>query len=284
MVLEHGEILFNDRLSPDLYHVGLRCPEIASLIRPASSSWFGFEAEPTLSFAALRCAPAQPAGRLRDPLQGRRQGTRLLAETGRGTTLDILGPSAGASSFRGGRPRLLVAGGIGIAPLPFLAETVVGSGRKGPYLSGSAARPARISSVCATSRTSASSLSWSPRTGVWAGRASLPTIWRTGFPAAGQTELDLLLRTLPHATQDGAPRRSAGVPVQIAMEAFMACGVARVWGARSGAGLPKGARIPITPTSASTAPCSGRKRSSGSKGREPWRNRSISPCSSGLCG
>ena len=34
MVLERAKILFNEQLSPELYHLGLRCPEIAARVRP----------------------------------------------------------------------------------------------------------------------------------------------------------------------------------------------------------------------------------------------------------
>ncbi len=63
------------------------------------------------------------------------RGTRLLTEMQPASSLSLLGPLG-----RGFQPPsqdgfvLMVAGGIGIAPLPYLAETLVGSGLRGPFI------------------------------------------------------------------------------------------------------------------------------------------------------
>ncbi|HYA03319.1 MAG TPA: dihydroorotate dehydrogenase electron transfer subunit, partial [Syntrophobacteria bacterium] len=145
MVLERAEILFNDALSQDLYHLGLRCPKVACSIQPGQFLMIrirsGYDPLLRRPFAVHRLSP--PTGfEVLYKAVGR--GTRLLAETRRGASLDVLGPLGRGFEIPGGDgPLLMVAGGIGVAPLPFLAETVVKSGRKGPYLLWFGGRTAR---------------------------------------------------------------------------------------------------------------------------------------------
>jgi dihydroorotate dehydrogenase electron transfer subunit len=222
MVLEHGEILFNDRLSPDLYHLGLSCPEIASLVRPGQFLMVRIRSgdDPLLRRPFAVHQLSRPEGfEILYKVVGR--GTRLLAETGRGVKLDILGPlGRGFELPEKDGPVLLVAGGIGIAPLPFLAETLVGSGRKGPCL-------------------------------LWfGGKTGQDLVCVRHFQDLGfVTEL---------VTEDGSAGRKGlvmqrkmahlaarlGVPVQMAMEAIMACGVGACLGCSLRCRPPEGGTDP----------------------------------------
>jgi dihydroorotate dehydrogenase electron transfer subunit len=51
-------------------------------------------------------------------------GTRILAEMQSGTRVDMLGPLGRSFEWSGARRMLLVAGGVGVAPLLFLAQQV----------------------------------------------------------------------------------------------------------------------------------------------------------------
>lgn len=60
------------------------------------------------------------------------KGTELLSQKKQGDMLDVIGPlgngfSVSRSTARGPQPTLLIAGGVGIAPLVALAESIVGS-------------------------------------------------------------------------------------------------------------------------------------------------------------
>jgi dihydroorotate dehydrogenase electron transfer subunit len=136
VLLRDAEIIFNNRLSPELYHMGLLCPDIAVRMQPGQFLMVRLQEnfDPLLRrpFAVHRmCQDDSPASfEMLFKVVGR--GTRLLAEMQPGYSLNLLGPLGrgfllpSQNSFV-----LMVAGGIGIAPLPFLAETLIGSGVEG---------------------------------------------------------------------------------------------------------------------------------------------------------
>ena len=64
------------------------------------------------------------------------RGTNVLTAVKKGERLDIIGPLGRGFVWRGGCPSLLVAGGMGIAPLFFLAQDIAssGAGDKPPVL------------------------------------------------------------------------------------------------------------------------------------------------------
>jgi dihydroorotate dehydrogenase electron transfer subunit len=72
---------------------------------------------------SLCLAPPGELGFLVDPIG---PGTRALAGLGRGDAIRVLGPLGRGFDVRVERP-LLVGGGIGIAPLPYLAEALGGA-------------------------------------------------------------------------------------------------------------------------------------------------------------
>jgi dihydroorotate dehydrogenase electron transfer subunit len=228
VVLEHGEILFNDRLSPDLHHLGLRCPEIASLIRPGQFLMVRIRsgADPLLRrpFAVHRLSP--PGGfEILYKVVGR--GTGLLAETPRGATLDILGPlGRGFELPVENGPVLLVAGGIGIAPLPFLAATLVGSGRQGPYIlwfGGKAARDL----VCVRHFQELGFVAELVTEDGSVGRRGLVTDHLEDWLSRQEDKPSVIYSCGPHPMQRRVAHLAArlGIRVQVAMEALMACGV-----------------------------------------------------------
>jgi dihydroorotate dehydrogenase electron transfer subunit len=72
------------------------------------------------------------------------EGTRLLAAQLPGTTLDAVGPLGNPLTVDPARPSLMIAGGIGVAPLYFLARSLPGHGGGGaPIVFCYGARTAR---------------------------------------------------------------------------------------------------------------------------------------------
>jgi dihydroorotate dehydrogenase electron transfer subunit len=97
------------------------------------------------------------------------KGTRWLSRRKKGEALDIFGPLGNGFSVNpNSKNLLLVAGGMGIAPLHFLAEVAAGEGKKVTIINGASSRehllpvsctqksfdrglmPANIHTVCAT--------------------------------------------------------------------------------------------------------------------------------------
>ena len=139
MILRNAEILFNNRVSPGLYHMGLLCPDITASVQPGQFLMVRVQDsfDPLLRrpFAVHRLYPNDPPGSFEMLYKVVGRGTRLLTQMQPGYSLDLLGP-LGRGFRLPARKRfiLMVAGGIGIAPLPYMAETLIESGFKGPFV------------------------------------------------------------------------------------------------------------------------------------------------------
>ena len=138
MLLRNAEILFNHRVSPELYHMGLLCPEIAAHIQPGQFMMVrvqeGFDPLLRRPFAVHRIHPNDPPTSFEMLYRVVGRGTRLLADMQAPSSLNLLGPlGRGFQVPDQDGFVLMVAGGIGIAPLPHLAETLVSAGFRGPF-------------------------------------------------------------------------------------------------------------------------------------------------------
>ncbi|MEW6034247.1 MAG: dihydroorotate dehydrogenase electron transfer subunit, partial [Chloroflexota bacterium] len=137
MKLSSYPIIFNREVLPGTYLLWLEAPDIATQARPGQ-------------FAMLRCGE-DTQRTLRRPLsihsvEGRRaafyyrvvgKGTEWLARRVEGDMLDVFGPLGnGFSIAKNARSLLLVAGGLGIAPLRFLAERSAAQGQQVVLLHG----------------------------------------------------------------------------------------------------------------------------------------------------
>jgi len=124
MIDRDTEIAFNTQVAADTYLMGLKAPEIAAAASPGQFVMIrvGSALEPLLR------RPFSIGGTLRGELLlilykvvGR--GTALMAETEKGDRMAVLGPlGRGFSQPKPGKRPVLAAGGIGIAPLLFLAQ------------------------------------------------------------------------------------------------------------------------------------------------------------------
>ena len=137
MILRNAYILFNNPVSPVLYHMGLLCPDIAANIQPGQFLMVRvvetFDPLLRRPFAVHRLHYKDPPGSFEILYKVVGKGTRLLTTMQPGDSLNLLGPLG--RGFRLPEDKgfvLMVAGGIGIAPLPYLAKTLTASGYKGP--------------------------------------------------------------------------------------------------------------------------------------------------------
>ena len=129
LIIGSGPIISNTEVMPGVHLIWLESPEIASTAKPGQ-------------FVMVRCGERTL---LRRPLSVHQvdnkkaelalllnvvgQGTRWLAQCQRGESTDLFGPlGKGFSINPASKNLLLVAGGIGIAPLCFLAEEAVSKG------------------------------------------------------------------------------------------------------------------------------------------------------------
>ncbi len=126
MIEQYSEIVFNKRVAADTFFLGLRSPRIVAEAKPGQ-------------FVMLR------VGRGMDPLLRRPfsicgvrdddlvlilyrvvgRGTTIMCDVREGESLSVLGPlGSGFEMPHKGEKPILVAGGMGIAPLIFLASTI----------------------------------------------------------------------------------------------------------------------------------------------------------------
>jgi len=142
MIQSIATVTSNEELLPGVHMIWLRAPEIARLARAGQ-------------FVMIRCSGScDPL--LRRPLSIHRvgsggqvsflfdvvgSGTAWLSRTDTGDQIDILGPLGNGYSLGLGAERLLlVGGGIGVAPLLFLADEAVACGHSVVLLVGARTR------------------------------------------------------------------------------------------------------------------------------------------------
>jgi dihydroorotate dehydrogenase electron transfer subunit len=131
MIQQHATILWNRQVGPQLYRLGLACNRGYETVQPGQFIMIQVDQgrSPLLrrpfSVFGLIGDPRQPDGiEVLYKVQG--QGTDILARMTRDQHLDILGPLghgfdlAQSPPVRG--PYYLAAGGIGVAPIRFLAH------------------------------------------------------------------------------------------------------------------------------------------------------------------
>jgi dihydroorotate dehydrogenase electron transfer subunit len=152
---------------PDIYLIRLEAPDIAEAARPGQFVMVGCSGDTILPrpFSVHRVDGSQLA--LLFNVVGK--GTNRLARVKKGDTINIFGPLGnGFTISPASKNVLLVAGGMGIAPLYFLAETAAGEERKVTLITGARTRdsllpvslpqkyyekglaPAGVNVVCAT--------------------------------------------------------------------------------------------------------------------------------------
>ena len=138
-VQTESPVISNDPVLPGACLLWLRAPEIASIARPGQ-------------FVMLKCAGG---AFLRRPLSIHRvssdktclaflfaavgKGTAWLAELKPGDRLNLLGPLGNGFQIESKlKVAVLVAGGLGIAPLSFLADELMAQGTRVSFLYGAA--------------------------------------------------------------------------------------------------------------------------------------------------
>ncbi len=209
------------QMNHDVYRMVLSAPEIAAMIKPGQ-------------FLQLK------TGRLMDPLLRRPisiadaddgegtlqlvyrvvgEGTKYLAGLQQGAEIDILGPLGNGFTLQGERP-LIVGGGMGIAPLLYLVRAlcpkpvdVLLAGREASELFWIKLFAERCQAVHVT--TDDGSLGTKGNA-----LALLPQLLAQG-------QYDMLYTCGPDPMMEAVAKEAAkhGVPCQVSLERYMACGI-----------------------------------------------------------
>jgi dihydroorotate dehydrogenase electron transfer subunit len=134
MIQTNTQVLWNQAVAPACYRLGLACDGELTGARPGQFVML----RPTAQLSPLLRRPfsihgliatEKGVGGIQILYKVVGEGTRLLSRLGGGSSLDVLGPLG--SRFRMARPGqriVIAAGGIGVAPLTFLAAELISGG------------------------------------------------------------------------------------------------------------------------------------------------------------
>lgn len=221
--LERVEVLANERLAEGVGLMALRAPRIAAAVE--AGQFVHVRIATGRDFILRRPFSVHRAAGERIELlyQVLGRGTRELAAAGRGAVMDAIGPlGRGWRVPEGVSHALLVAGGLGAAPLGMLAETLVSRG-VAVFVAQGAPTAERLVArglfeevarryACATDDGSV-------------GERGLATDAAAALIATDRP--DAVYACGPEAMQRAVASmaRAAGVPCQVSLERLMACGV-----------------------------------------------------------
>lgn len=134
MIQHTASVIWNRRISPDCFHLALTCHRAYADAAPGQFVMVQVRPEHTpllrrpFSIAGLLGKPGAVEGiELLIKVVG--EGTARLSRLEQGDRLDVLGPlGRGFDVDPGSRRIYLAAGGIGVAPIRFLAHTLIARG------------------------------------------------------------------------------------------------------------------------------------------------------------
>lgn len=131
--LMQSKILWNEPLGADYYRLGLRCQGDLSMARPGQFIMLqvGHGKDPLLKrpFSIHRLGQPQRPAEMEILYKTVGRGTRRLRRLTPGTGIEVLGPLGRGFKVASGMQRIyLAAGGIGVAPMAFLVDSLMARG------------------------------------------------------------------------------------------------------------------------------------------------------------
>lgn len=245
--LEDAEILSHQAFAGDQYLLRLRAPQCAAHARAGS-------------FAHLQCDPHQP---LRRPISIMRVsakdhwvdflykavgvGTRLLSQRKPGELISLLGPIGQPFTLHAERRRrLLIGGGVGMPPMVFLAESLRSQAEYRPLVILGSEVPFPFSpkpSAILVPGIPSNVIAAMPLLDDWKIASRLASLqgypgcfegyvtelahhWLAALDDAARAEVEIFACG-PHPMLEAVAALAAeyGLPCQVSLEEFMACGV-----------------------------------------------------------
>ncbi len=218
--LFQARVLSNSEVCPGIFSLVLEEPRLAALAQPGQFLNIRVNAETSPLLRRPLSIHWVEEGRVEILFQAVGKGTEILARVRRGERLDVQGPlGRGFDPDPGDRTPVLIGGGIGIAPLGFLAQRLKGrkvlallGARNGEALACSGGSKLEGLGATVHAATDDGSL----------GRHGLVTELLSEVPADG----------IIYACGPGPMLRAVagyalakGIPCQVSLEEHMACGV-----------------------------------------------------------
>ncbi len=223
VIEQDAEIAVNQRAAAGTYLMGVRSPEIAAEARPGQFVMIrmGQGMDPLLRRPFSICGVRDDLVFVLYRVVGR--GTQILSDAREGDALAVLGPlGTGFRWFDKACPPVLVAGGMGVAPLLFLADSVA-AGPSAFFVGfGSADQVVRPDALGVQGM----GISIATDDGS-AGHHGLVTELLenhlTGL--TGNPGIVFACGPVPMLKAVAAITRKRGIPCQVSLEAAMACGL-----------------------------------------------------------
>ena len=225
MLKESGAILANVQSGPDIFEVSARLPKIAAQAQPGQFVHVRITSgcDPLLRrpFSVYRADPKEGTLSVLYEVVGR--GTELLSQRAAGETLDVLGPVGNGFGIPEGLgSALLVAGGMGMPPLVFLAHRLAELGIQTTALVGARSKDRILGREELVSLGAQVEIVTDDGSEGRAGLVSGLVEERLGSDAPGQVFAvgpAAMLRKVIELALD------AQIPCQVSLESRMACGV-----------------------------------------------------------
>jgi dihydroorotate dehydrogenase electron transfer subunit len=226
-----ARILSHDALNSDHFLLTLDAPRMASASRPGQFVMLQAQPgrDPLLRRPMSVCrVVGRPPRRLQILYKVIGHGTRMLSRQPPGATLAMLGPLG--RGFRlpkhrtpGAPEQVLVAGGVGIAIFPFLAEALGKLGHRPRLLFG--ARSARDLVGLGLFGRGRIDARYATEDGSRGTRGYVTSLLEPLLAAPGRKPSLYVCGPTPMLRAVGEQAQKAGVPCQLALESQMPCGI-----------------------------------------------------------
>lgn len=225
MEQSEATIIFNERLSPDIVRLTLLAPTIAATAKPGQfiNVKAGINTLDPLLRRPFSIHQTFSDGTLQVLFKVLGKGTEALAKTVAGETLNLVGPLG--NSFRIGEAMCLIGGGLGIAPLLFLARIIQESTKP---IALSVILGARTKDELLPLTTGFSAMGINPHLATDDGSLGHHGLVTDLMPLVAQDDKPWQVSTcgpFPMMKQISTISKGYGWPCQVSLETMMACGI-----------------------------------------------------------
>lgn len=229
MHLDQAQVLSNQAVGPDLYEMDIKSPLIAAECQPGQFLHIrpGLEHDPLLRRPLSLYDVDASDGTISFLYKVVGRGTEILTRVQAGSRVDVMGPmGSGFTLPEPGSRALLVGGGVGMAPLVFLARRLVQIGCEVVILYGAATK----SGLGAYKRIASLDVDCAAATDDGSAYYNGNVIDMLTSPAGTRldpTRTDFIYACGPEAMMAAVAgfARKAGIPGEVSLEEYMACGV-----------------------------------------------------------
>lgn len=220
-----ARITENLRLGQDVFRLRLEAPEMAAQARPGQFVMLKVRHGSDPLLARPFSIHGAENGELFILYRVVGRGTKILSMARPGKKLALWGPLGRGFDLGVANP-ILVAGGMGMAPLPFAAEELVRKGKRPAFLLGMLTTSGYVALVDALAKRLQEvgvAVSWASEDG-GLGRKGLVTALLAEALQDGAAHI-LACGPMPMLKAVAALAAEHGAPCQVSLEAPMACGI-----------------------------------------------------------